>query len=220
MDKRNKGWMLVISGPMFAGKTSRLIEFLEREMISGKKTILFKPEIDIRYSKEEVVTHKGVKVPAVMVPIKEISKAHSMILQNAANAEVVGIDEAQFWDAGVMMPALLDSIANMNKRVYASVLNRDHLGQVFGNAGELMAIADEVQALTAICVRCGEEATFTQRVIEGQPVFGPTIAVGGKEMYEPRCRECFVYPKSLLRTVETESRCVDIGKKKEVLKNR
>ncbi len=188
--KNGKGRMVVITGPMFSGKTSRLLEFIEREAIAGKNVILFKPEIDKRYSKNYVVTHKGYKVKAVISPID--FKAGDFIAKKSREADVVGIDEVQFWDENIHFPEFLDTLANSGKIVYASTLNRDHRGEAFKNSKSLLGIADKVYTLAAVCTKCGGEATFTQRIADNKPVFGDTILIGGKNLYEPRCRECFV----------------------------
>lgn len=186
------GQLVVISGPMFSGKTSRLLELLEREMIAGKRIELFKPEIDSRYSSSEVVTHKGLKLPARVVPITD--EGVKVMKAMSRRVDVIGVDEAQFWPVEVELPRALEGIAFSGRRVYVSVLNRDHAGAPFGNAMELLARADVIHSLTAVCVKCGGEAYFTQRTMEGREVFGPQVVVGGKELYEPRCRGCYVRP--------------------------
>jgi len=188
----SSGQLVVICGPMFSGKTSRLLELLEREMIAGRRIELFKPEIDARYSSSEVVTHKGLKLPARVVPIT--GAGVKRIVATSRKVDVVGVDEAQFWPPAVELPKALEMLAFSGKRVYVSVLNRDHAGEPFGNAMELLARADVIHSLTAVCVKCGGEAYFTQRTSEGREVFGPQVVVGGKELYEPRCRKCYVRP--------------------------
>jgi len=193
MEGYRKGKLVVISGPMFSGKTSRLIELLEREMIAGRKIELFKPEIDKRYSQAEVVTHKGAKLPARVLPLSE--EGVSKIFEYGKAVDAIGIDEAQFWPSTSKLPERVDELAFTGKMVYVSVLNRDHAGLPFGVAMELMARADHIQSLNAVCAKCGgDDAYFTQRVIAGKEVFGERVKVGGKELYEPRCRRCFVKP--------------------------
>jgi len=182
----------VIDGPMFSGKTSRLLELLEREVIAGRRTELFKPQIDARYSASEVVTHKGLKLPANVVPIT--GAGVKLILEMSSKVDAIGVDEAQFWPTTVELPQELEKIAYQGKRVYASVLNRDHQGRPFGNAMELLARADVIYSLSAVCVKCGNDAYFTQRTSGGKEIFGPQVVVGGKELYEPRCRNCYVRP--------------------------
>ncbi|MDG6928596.1 MAG: thymidine kinase [Nitrososphaerota archaeon] len=187
-----RGKLVVIMGPMFSGKTSRLVELLEREMIAGRKISLFKPEIDGRYSQSEVVTHKGIRLPAEVVPVDRGGVRR--IMERSADSYVVGVDEAQFWPSEAELPKALDGLSFSGKTVYASLLNRDHQGEPFGAAMELLSRADEVHSLTAVCARCGDDASFTQRVLEGRAVFGEQVQIGGKEMYEPRCRSCYVRP--------------------------
>lgn len=188
--KERKSKIVVITGPMFSGKTSRLLEFIERESIAGKNVLLFKPEIDKRYSKNSVVTHKGYKVKAIISPIN--FKAGDFIAKKSREADVVGIDEAQFWDENIHFPEFLDMLADSGKVVYVSTLNTDHRGKAFKNSKDLLGLADKVYTLAAVCTKCGGEATFTQRIVDNKPVFGDTILIGGKNLYEPRCRECFV----------------------------
>ena len=186
------GQLVVIDGPMFSGKTSRLLELLERELIAGRKLELFKPQIDNRYSASEVVTHKGLKLPAKVVPM---TKAGVRLMARMSSlVDVVGVDEAQFWPTMLELPKELERMSYAGKRVYVSVLNRDHTGEPFGNAMELLARADVIHSLSAVCVRCGGEAYFTQRTSEGREIFGPQVVVGLKELYEPRCRSCYVRP--------------------------
>ncbi len=190
------GKLIAITGPMFSGKTSRLIELLERERYAGNKIELFKPLIDDRYSKTEAVTHKGEKLPAVtvttdMLGVEEIRRA-------AKNVDVLGVDEAQFWGQDSLLPKALDELASLNKIVYVSILNKDHTGEPFNNTLDILSRADIIYSLTAICKKCGEEATFTQRVRDGKEIFGPQVQVGGVESYEPRCRRCFVWPPAAM----------------------
>ncbi len=186
------GQLVVIDGPMFSGKTSRLLELLERELIAGRKIELFKPQIDARYSPSEVVTHKGLKLPAKVVPITKAGV--KLIADMSAGVDVIGVDEAQFWPTKVELPRQLEGMSYLGKRVYVSVLNRDHTGEPFGNAMELLARADVIHSLSAVCVKCGNDAYFTQRTSEGREIFGAQVVVGGKELYEPRCRSCYVRP--------------------------
>jgi thymidine kinase len=189
-----KGKMVIIMGPMFSGKTSRLIEYLEREMIAGRNISLFKPRIDSRYSESEVVTHKGIRLPAVVLDTSQ--DGVRILRESVMNSQAVGVDEAQFWPLQTELPRVLEEIAFMGKTVYVSVLNRDHKGEPFGGAMELLARADLVESLSAVCAKCGDDAYFTQRVLAGKEVFGEQVKVGGKELYEPRCRSCFVRPSA------------------------
>jgi thymidine kinase len=186
------GKLTVITGPMFSGKTSRLIELLEREMLAGRNTLLFKPEIDKRYDTTYVTTHKGIRLPAIVVSVDNdgVKKIKTL----SEGVDVIGIDEAQFWDHDSILPEVVDSIASMKKIVYIAALNKNHLGIPFKTSQEIIARADQVYSLTAVCAKCGEDATFTQRVMNGREVFGEAIKIGGMESYEPRCRNCFVFP--------------------------
>jgi|SRR5579875_67567 thymidine kinase len=192
MNSLRKGKLVLIMGPMFSGKTSRLIEFLEREMIAGRRISLYKPKVDSRYSETEVVTHKGIRLPATVLDTSE--NGVQKLRAEVTVSDAVGVDEAQFWPTDTNLPRILEEIAFLGKTVYVSVLNRDHRGEPFGSAMELLARADDVESLTAVCARCGDDAYFTQRVLGGREVFGEQVQVGGKELYEPRCRNCFVRP--------------------------
>ena len=184
------GRLVVITGPMFSGKTSRLIELLERERLSGRKVILFKPEIDTRSSESKVKTHKGVELDATVV---RTGKAGVKALFDVgSDYNVIGIDEAQFWDDDSKLEETLNKLASMKKIVYVSTLNKDYKGVPFSISENLLALADYIYSLTAVCTKCGEEAVFSQRIIDGIAKSGPRIVIGGKEAYQPRCRNCFV----------------------------
>ncbi len=146
--------------------------------------------LDARYSNTEVVTHKGEKLPAITVSTDEsgIKKIEDV----ASKVDVIGVDEAQFWPPELNLPEKLDQLAYKGKTVYVSILNKDHRGLPFNNTLELLARADMIHSLTAICRKCGGEATFSQRVHDGKEVFGDKVQIGGLESYEPRCRSCFV----------------------------
>jgi len=195
MRTKQTGRLEVITGPMFSGKSTELIRLLEREEYAGRKTVIFKPEIDNRYRKKHVVTHKGVSHEAVVVEAGR--KGLERMERIAREFDAIGIDEAQFFKDGKALIRLADSLADEGKTVIVALLNRSHLGEPFGSAPEIIARADYAHMLTAVCSRCGSEATFTQRIdSNGKEVFGKLIEVGGKESYEPRCRRCFVKPPS------------------------
>ncbi|BCS91221.1 MAG: thymidine kinase [Candidatus Micrarchaeota archaeon] len=181
-----RGKLVVITGPMFAGKTSRLIQLLKRESYAGHKVILFKPDIDDRYSLDKVVSHDGLGLDAVRV--KTDKDGVEVIRDKAASYDVIGIDEAQFWSDDSGLEKLVNELANSRKLVYLATLNRDYKGVPFSIAQKVLAIADEIHSLTAVCAVCGEEAAFTYRKISNS---NERILVGGKDIYEPRCRECF-----------------------------
>jgi thymidine kinase len=194
MKNISMGRLVLITGPMFSGKTSRLIELLEREILAGRNTLLFKPEIDKRYDTTFVTTHKGMRLPAIVLNTDNdgVKKMYEL----SKNVDVIGIDEAQFWDHDSILPEVADRIASEDKIVYVAALNKNHTGTPFKTSMEIIARADQVYSLTAVCAKCGEDATFTQRVMNGKEVFGEQIKVGGIESYEPRCRKCFVYPEN------------------------
>jgi thymidine kinase len=192
MKNINIGKLTVITGPMFSGKTSRLIELLEREILAGRNTLLFKPEIDKRYDTTFVTTHKGMRLPAIVLNTDNdgVNKMYNL----SKNVDVIGIDEAQFWNHNSTLPEIADKISSENKIVYVAALNKNHLGYPFKTSMEIISRADQVYSLTAVCAKCGENATFTQRVMNGKEVFGEQIKIGGMESYEPRCRKCFIHP--------------------------
>ncbi len=192
---RKHGKLIVIRGSMFSGKTSRLMEALERENIAGRETILFKPKIDNRYDEIDVVSHKGIRMSAFSIDTDR--RGSQFIEEKSRGYKVVGVDEGQFFETGAELPQLLNRLAFEGKSVYVSILEKDHMGKPFQNTGELLALADDIISLNAICLKCGAEgAAFSQRVIDGKEVFGPQLQVGGKESYEPRCRACYVRPDS------------------------
>lgn len=193
MKNISMGKLVLITGPMFSGKTSRLIELLEREILAGRNTLLFKPEIDKRYDTTFVTTHKGMRLPAIVLNTDNdgVKKMYEL----SKNVDVIGIDEAQFWNHDSILPEIADRIASEDKIVYVAALNKNHTGTPFKTSMEIIARADQVYSLTAVCAKCGEDATFTQRVMNGKEVFGEQIKIGGVESYEPRCRKCFVYPQ-------------------------
>jgi len=180
----------VIIGPMFSGKTSELIRLVEREVYAKKRGAIFKPSFDKRYSEKEVVTHNGLKYAAyLIVASKEgIKRIPQLVEQNGLDA--IGVDEVQFFPHQIV--GMLDDLA-YSKRVIACGLNMNFKAEPFAGTMELAARADRVRYLSAVCVKCGQEATRTQRLIGGRPApkNSPVIVVGGKEMYEPRCRGCY-----------------------------
>ena len=198
MRTTKNGRLVVVTGPMFSGKTSELIRLLERERFAGRKAVMFKPDIDNRYHERNVVTHKGDSHEAM--PVSAGAEGAEQIGRLGKEFDAIGIDEAQFFEDGKALIRVADSLADMGKTIYLSLLNRSHTGEPFRDAPEMMARADYVYSLTAICRQCGKEATFTQRISEsGKETFGELIQVGGKNSYEPRCRNCFVRPQHQAR---------------------
>jgi len=188
--KHHQGRLEVITGPMFCGKTDELLRRLRRAIIAKQKIQVFKPGFDIRYGSEKVTSHAGNEYDAI--PIENISEIPSL-LENGAT--VVAIDEAQFFDDQIV-PVVQD-LVDQGIRVIIAGLDMDFRGVPFGSMPELLALAEFVDKLHAICMVCGEEATRTQRLVDGEPAYfdDPIIIVGASEMYEARCRIHHQVPK-------------------------
>jgi thymidine kinase len=178
--KGNIGWIEVICGCMFSGKSEELIRRLRRAEIAQQRVQIFKPKIDARYSEEHIYSHSDVRIRAELV-----SDAKEILQRTDARTEVVGIDEGQF--LGDDLPRVADTLADMGKRVIVAGLDTDYLGKPFEPMPVLMAISEEVTKTLAICMRCGNPAMHTQRLIESDE----RVVVGAKGMYEARCRRCF-----------------------------
>ncbi len=186
----NGGWIELVCGSMFSGKTEELLRRIRRAEIARKKVQVFKPTIDRRYGVERVASHNGVaRDDAIVVT----SSGEILGLLDPAT-EVVAVDEVQFFDEGVV--DLCDLLADRGMRIIAAGLDQDFRGEPFGPMPRLLAIAERVDKLTAICVLCGASATRTQRLIDGKPARydDPIILVGGSESYEARCRNCHEVP--------------------------
>jgi thymidine kinase len=178
--KGNMGWIEVIVGPMFSGKSEELIRRLRRAEIGKQRVQIFKPAIDQRYAKNGIVSHSGLEIPS------ELVQEGSEILQKVApRTEVVGIDEAQF--LGDTIVADCARLAELGKRVIVTGLDTDFMGRPFEPMPRLLAVAEEITKLLAICVRCGNPAVHTQRIVASEEL----IVVGAGGMYEARCRRCF-----------------------------
>ncbi len=184
----------VIIGPMFSGKTSELIRLVEREVYAKKKGGIFKIAFDKRYSAREVVTHNGLRYDAYTVASSKEGLDKIEELTRVNRLDAIGVDEVNFFPEALV--GVLDRLAD-TKRVIACGLNLNFRAEPFPTTMELAARADRVRYLSAVCVVCGREATRTQRLIGGRPApkDSPTIVVGGKEMYEPRCRNCYAPPQ-------------------------
>ena len=184
----------VIIGPMFSGKTSELIRLVEREVYAKKKGAIFKIDFDRRYSEKQVVTHNGLRYDAYSVSSTDDGVRRIEAVAETESLDAIGVDEVNFFPRSVV--GVLDRIA-ASRRVIASGLNLDFKAEPFPTTMELAARADRVMYLSAVCVVCGQEATRTQRLIAGKaaPKDSPLIVVGGKEMYEPRCRACYEPPR-------------------------
>lgn len=184
------GWIEIVVGPMYSGKSEELIRRLRRAQIAKQKVQVFKPSIDDRYSIDEVVSHNGDKIQSRA--IKSSDEIKSFIDEDT---EVVGIDEVQFFDEGIL--DVCRELADRGLRVIAAGLDMDFRGEPFGITPSIMAIAEFVDKLTAVCMVCGHPANRTQRLIDGRPAnySDPTILVGATESYEARCRKHHMVPK-------------------------
>ena len=178
------GWLEVICGPMFSGKSEEMMRRLRRAEIAGRRVVIFKPRIDDRYDTADIVSHAGARMRGVAVA------SVSELTASARAFEVVGIDEVQFFSSEVVAAVL--ALADAGVRVVAAGLDRDFRRLPFGPMPELLAHAEFVDKLQAVCHRCGGPATTTQRLVDGRPApySGETIIVGANEQYEARCREC------------------------------
>ncbi len=174
-----RGRIEVICGSMFSGKTEELIRRMKRAKFARQRVEIYKPAIDTRYSEEDVVSHDSNSIASTPV-----SSSASLLLL-AENAEVVGIDEAQFFDEGLV--DVCDRLANAGKRVIIAGLDMDFKGVPFGPMPALCAIADDVAKVHAICVRCGELARISHRIVKGDS----RVLLGEKDEYEPLCRSCY-----------------------------
>ncbi|WP_297670275.1 thymidine kinase [Thomasclavelia sp.] len=180
-----EGWIEVICGCMFSGKTEELIRRINVLSYAKKDIFVFKPKIDNRYSNTEIVSHSGARVPC-----KIVEKAQDILKLINDDVEVVAIDEVQFFDKDII--AVCEYLADKGIRVIAAGLDKDFRGESFGVMPELLTRAEFVTKLTAVCAKCGAPATRTQRLVDGKPASfeDPIILVGAVEHYEPRCRHC------------------------------
>ncbi len=179
---KNIGWIEVIAGCMFSGKTEELIRRIRRAQIAKQKVAIFKPKIDNRYSSDHIVSHSESRLLSTVV------ERSAEILELAKDAQVVGIDEAQFFDMGIVDVA--ERLANDGKRVVIAGLDQDYRGKPFEPIPQLLAIAEYITKTLAICVVCGNPADRTQRTT----VSSERVLVGAKDSYEARCRRCFDPP--------------------------
>jgi thymidine kinase len=186
----HKGSVEVICGSMFSGKTDELIRRLRRAVIARQRVQVFKPAIDVRYAEEKVTSHAGTDFDAIPV-----EKAADILPRLEKEATVIAIDEAQFFDDGIIQ--VVEQLAANNIRVIVGGLDTDFRGEPFGPMPILMARAEHVDKLQAICMVCGEPASRTQRLVNGAPArYDDTVViVGAAEMYEARCREHHEVPR-------------------------
>jgi len=175
------GWVEVIAGSMFSGKSEELIRRLNRARIARQKVQVFKPGIDARYSTEEIASHSGQK--HISIPV---STTAEMMAQITDETEVIGIDEAQFFDMAIIEAVNL--LAENGKRVIVAGLDQDYTGKPFEPMPQLLSIAEFITKTHAICVKCGATANYSQRTVESEA----RVEVGASDKYEARCRKCFV----------------------------
>jgi thymidine kinase len=176
----NQGWIEVIVGSMFSGKSEELIRRLRRARIARQHVQVFKPRIDTRYSTEDIVSHGEMRMESTVV-----DGARQLLDQIQPDTEVVGIDEGQFFDTA--LPAVCTTLADRGIRVIVAGLDQDYLGKPFEPMPQLLAIAEYITKTHAICMVCGNPANHTQRLVPS----GDRVLVGAAGMYEARCRRCF-----------------------------
>ncbi len=180
---KDTGWIEVITGCMFSGKTEELIRRLRRAQIAKQKVKIFKPRIDARYSENSIVSHNEQSLPSIL--IDDIIE----VLKHSDDAQVIGIDEAQFFNESII--PICNSLASNGKRVIVAGLDQDYTGKPFEPMPQLLAIAEYITKQHAICVVCGNPADKTQRKTSESE----RVVVGAANIYEARCRKCHYIPK-------------------------
>lgn len=178
--KGSIGWIEVVCGPMFSGKSEELIRRLRRAEIARQRVQIFKPRIDERYSADHIVSHSELKIRS-----EAVRDANELLNRVDVRTEIIGIDEAQFLGPEIVNAVV--RLADMGKRVIIAGLDTDYLGRPFHPMPELLAVADEITKALAICMQCGNPAKHTQRLISSEEL----VVVGATGMYEARCRRCF-----------------------------
>ncbi|MBI4476703.1 MAG: thymidine kinase [Acidobacteria bacterium] len=177
---RETGWIEVVTGSMFSGKSEELIRRLRRAQIARQKVQIFKPRTDNRYSEDHIVSHSEMRIASQVV-----SSAAELLQLVDPETEVVGIDEGQFFD--MELPAVCNTLANAGKRVIVAGLDQDYLGKPFDPMPQLLAIAEYITKTLAICMVCGSPANHTQRLVASRD----RVLLGAAGTYEARCRRCF-----------------------------
>jgi thymidine kinase len=178
--QRHGGWIEVITGSMFSGKSEELIRRLRRAQIARQSVQIFKPLVDNRYSKGHIVSHSDMKLAS-----EDVASSRELLSRVREETDVVGIDEGQFFDGG--LPAACNALADLGKRVIVAGLDQDYLGRPFEPMPQLLAVAEYITKTLAICVVCGEPANHTQRLVASSD----RVLVGASGVYEARCRRCF-----------------------------
>jgi thymidine kinase len=176
----HNGWIEVVTGSMFSGKSEELIRRLRRAQIAKQKVQIFKPLVDDRYSDDHIVSHSDMRIPST-----NVRSSDELLERVDDDTEVVGIDEGQFFDAS--LPAVCNTLANHGKRVIVAGLDQDYLGRPFEPMPQLLAVAEYITKTLAICVVCGNPANHTQRLVASSD----RVLVGAGGIYEARCRHCF-----------------------------
>jgi thymidine kinase len=193
----NQGWIEVVVGSMFSGKSEELIRRLRRAQIARQKVQIFKPALDTRYAADHIVSHSEMRIPSTAV-----ESARELLEQVEADTEVVGIDEGQFFD--LELPAVCNALADRGKRVIVAGLDQDYLGKPFEPMPQLLAIAEYITKTLAICMVCGNPANHTQRLVASDD----RVLLGTQGTYEARCRRCFdptlASPATPVRTTPRE----------------
>ena len=176
----NQGWIEVIVGSMFSGKSEELIRRLRRAQIARQRVQIFKPTMDTRYADTHIVSHSEMRIPSTAA-----ASARALLEQVGADTEVVGIDEGQFFD--LELPMICNTLADQGKRVIVAGLDQDYLGKPFEPMPQLLAIAEYITKTLAICMVCGNPANHTQRLVPSED----RVLLGAQGTYEARCRRCF-----------------------------
>jgi thymidine kinase len=179
----NLGWIEVICGSMFSGKSEELIRRMRRAQIARQRVQIFKPKLDNRYSEDHIVSHSEMKIKSQLV-----LSSGEILDQMDSRTQVIGIDEGQFFDVNLV--AVCNKMADMGKRVIVAGLDQDYRGRPFDPMPQLLAIAEYITKTLAICVRCGAPANRTQRMVHNSD----RLLVGASDLYEARCRLCFEPP--------------------------
>ena len=176
----DQGWIEVVVGSMFSGKSEELIRRLSRAQIARQRVQIFKPAIDVRYANDHIVSHSEMRIAS-----EQVESANELFERVAPKTEVVGIDEGQFFDPE--LPAVCNRLADLGKRVIVAGLDQDYLGKPFEPMPQLLAIAEYITKTLAICMVCGAPANHTQRLVAS----GDRVLLGAQGTYEARCRRCF-----------------------------
>ncbi|QTN00879.1 thymidine kinase [Sediminibacillus dalangtanensis] len=197
---KQSGWVELICGSMFSGKSEELIRRVRRATYGNLSVRVFKPAIDSRYSEESVVSHNGTSILA-----RPVDRGADILDYIDADVDVIGIDEVQFFDEEIV--GIVDELANHGHRVIVAGLDTDFRGEPFGPVPELMALSESVTKLNAICPVCGSPASRTQRLIDDKPASydDPIILVGASESYEPRCRHHHEVPNRPRQALNLEA---------------